>query len=75
MPRQYPRVGNKIKSQHNFYRKTCEFCGKLGTLRIDLQINYMRGDDEVFILCDEHKTMTAQELYLTRYLPKEASRG
>lgn len=51
MPRTYLRIGyaNKLR------RRECAFCQQQGLWEVRVQTNEMRGDDEVFYLCQEHE--------------------
>ncbi len=45
MAKQYPTIGSKQPWRTG---KKCAICGKAGTdQRIDIQVNWFRGDDEV----------------------------
>jgi hypothetical protein len=59
MSRTYPRIGakNKLPSV-----PLCCICGRVATWRLDVQVSYMRGDDEVRDVCDEHRQAPAEAL-------------
>lgn len=48
----YPRIGESRKGKHG---GKCSACGKRGEFRVDIEVSYMRGDDEVVWACDEHR--------------------
>lgn len=49
--RKYPYFGNsqKLPRQKN---KLCSCHGNKATRRVDIQLNWFRGDDDVFYVCD-----------------------
>jgi len=49
----YPKVGHSWKPKKKVHKK-CK-CGDTATRKIDIQVNCMRGDDEVIWSCDKHK--------------------
>lgn len=53
MKSKYPRLGASTKVPKNKNPK-CK-CGKRAEYFIDVQYNYMRGDDGVVKACGEHK--------------------
>lgn len=53
MAKSYPRIGQIIKKTTNTSAK-CK-CGQIGKFFIEIQVNYMRGDDEYYWSCKEHK--------------------
>lgn len=50
MAHQYPRVG----ASKPLDRGLCSCCQHPAVRRVDIQVSYMRGDDEVLKLCLEH---------------------
>ncbi|WP_439606836.1 hypothetical protein [Hydrogenophaga sp.] len=61
MSRDYPRIGHQrlIKPQRGQKKplKTppCAACAQPSTHRVDVEVNWFRGDDEVFNACSDHK--------------------
>lgn len=51
--KKYPRIGSVSKGKPNTGAK-CK-CGKQGLFFVEIQYNYMRGDDDVVRACHEHK--------------------
>jgi hypothetical protein len=52
--KQYPRIGEVQKKPKNTQAK-CR-CGEVGKFRIHVQFDYMRGNDEVYWACPDHKS-------------------
>ena len=55
----YPRV-SKITYKVNNTSAKCE-CGELGRYKVMIEVNYFRGDDEVYWRCDKHKKMVTTD--------------
>lgn len=56
----YPRISarNKLRSV-----PMCCVCGAVAVWRVEIQVSYMRGDDEVRFACANHgRSRTAEEL-------------
>lgn len=51
--KRYPRVGRVLKKSKNTSAK-CR-CGVIAKHRTEIQVNWFRGDDELYWACDEHK--------------------
>ncbi|RKZ99051.1 MAG: hypothetical protein DRQ46_00045 [Gammaproteobacteria bacterium] len=60
--RSYPVIGQmqpQRKSGRVYFTKKrkCQLCGKISekgkSFIIDIQVNYFRGDDEVFLICSK----------------------
>lgn len=49
----YPRIGKTQKRPKNTQAK-CK-CGEIGKFRVHVQVDYMRGNDEVFWACPAHR--------------------
>ena len=49
----YPKLGDVERRPKNTSAK-CG-CGKVGTCRVEIRWDWMRGNDDVFWSCDEHK--------------------
>lgn len=49
--RKYPSVAVAFKCGGN---TPCEVCGKQSTHRVEMRVNWFRGDDERLKLCSEH---------------------
>jgi hypothetical protein len=58
----YPRIG-KIKKTPNPGRK-CDKCGGKGTHKGEVEWTFLRGDDETFVLCDEHGELARNDAKL-----------
>lgn len=65
--RTYPRIG-EIKRYNG--SRMCKACGIITKpcKRVDIQVNWFRGDDEVFYVCD---TCARREDLLTVLIMKE----
>ena len=51
----YPRVGHKRKANpraHVGSGKPCIVCSEMTTGKVDIEVSYMRGDDDVRYCCD-----------------------
>lgn len=53
MKRQYPRLTATLVRDKNTQEK-CK-CGEVGKFKIEVQVNYFRGDDEYYWCCEKHK--------------------
>lgn len=53
MAKSYPRIGQYGKLQKN--RKVSCRCGNPATHWVSVEQTYLREDDELFKVCDEHK--------------------
>ena len=51
--RSYPRIGQTQKKPKNTQAK-CQ-CGEIGKFRVHVQFDYMRGNDEVYWACQNHR--------------------
>lgn len=51
MARSYPYLSTDRKLKP---RKLCNCCTTPATHKVEIQVNWFRGDDEVFLLCDTH---------------------
>lgn len=49
--KQYPKLGSSWKTDKGI----CNICGKKAEFKIEIQVNFFRGDDEVEKRCKEHK--------------------
>lgn len=49
----YPKLGTAMKRSKNTTAK-CK-CGEVGKFLVDIQYDYMRGNDDVVWACEEHK--------------------
>ncbi|WP_207000653.1 hypothetical protein [Trinickia mobilis] len=49
----YPRIGTEMKAQTKF----CSCCDQPAVKRIDVQTDWMRGNDDVMQVCDAHLVM------------------
>jgi hypothetical protein len=56
MAKSYPRISKLSKYPKHWTRGKghCR-CGNIGTYTATIEYNYMRGDDDVVAVCDEHK--------------------
>jgi hypothetical protein len=52
--RKYPRLGYAGKVKH---KTDCSACLLPGTHKIEIQINWFRGDDDVYYACPDHLAM------------------
>lgn len=50
--REYPRIG----SDRAIKRGLCSCCNQSAQRRVDIQVDWFRGNDEVLNLCAEHYT-------------------
>lgn len=49
----YPRIGNVEKHPRNTSERC--LCGAMAKYRVEIQVNFFRGDDEIEWRCQEHK--------------------
>ena len=49
----YPRIGETVKRKKNNCAK-CR-CGEVAKFKVHIQLDYMRGNDEVIWSCESHK--------------------
>lgn len=64
--KKYPRIGSirKMNPQH-----LCKICGKpRSDLRVEIQVSYMRGDDEVFFIHNECRKGLSEPEIIERIL-------
>jgi len=55
MSRRLPRYGSEIKRYRGPNPPPCEVCGAPASHKVDIQVSWFRGDDEVMVLCSEHR--------------------
>lgn len=55
--RDYPRLGSTSSLHHKKQNHKCSLCDATAVSRIDVQTDWFRGDDDVFLVCDRHLTM------------------
>lgn len=60
MAREYPRIGKKVYNVR--LKQPCSICRHRAKCRVDVEVSYMRGDDLVFFLCNDHQNVSAEEL-------------
>lgn len=71
MSRTYPRVGSTRKHKPQRGQKKplrtppCAVCGQPSTCRVEIEVNWFRGDDERANACDDHKNDPAALLAAT----------
>lgn len=53
MAKKYPRIGSTIKKTTNTQAK-CK-CGAIAKFLTEVEVNSMRGDDDHYWSCAEHK--------------------
>ncbi|WP_134046860.1 hypothetical protein [Paraburkholderia caballeronis] len=72
--RTYPRIG----AEANLKNKLCSCCTNKAVKRIDIQTNWMRGDDDVMNVCGRHLEIARVgnwvQLYAAQKTTKEARR-
>lgn len=61
MAKKYPAIGHKRKPK-NTGGLPCIICGVLTTGKVDIEINWFRGDDEQIRVCAEHQKKTDAEI-------------
>ncbi|MBR8182138.1 hypothetical protein KDW54_06975 [Burkholderia ambifaria] len=54
--RTYPRIGMDRKRK---VTKLCNCCTQIATWQVEFQVDWFRGDDECFLLCDKHHELVA----------------
>lgn len=62
--KKYPRFGEVFKKYNKCHpnnRPTCECCGEPAICRIWIQVNWMRGEDEDFKVCQDHLDLAKSE--------------
>ncbi|MBB3004434.1 hypothetical protein FHX57_006816 [Paraburkholderia tropica] len=57
--REYPRVG----SDHSIKRGQCSCCNRFATRKVDIQVSWFRGDDEVLQLCELHYAFVGKQAW------------
>lgn len=58
MSQKYPRIG----SSRNHTKGLCQCCQKPAKHRVDIQVSYMRGDDEVYLVCQDHMAVAKYDI-------------
>ena len=58
--RKYPRLDRTGKYKNN-KGKLCECCDEKVTAFVWVQFTYMRGEDEKYDVCENHRRMATQE--------------
>ncbi len=62
--RRYPRIGSRARVRAHEANRNCLVCGARAEYRVDVQFGWLRGDDEVAIVCWRHSQATgAAELF------------
>ncbi len=51
----YPRLGGRSRLP-DFTKKKCKVCGQPAMFTLTVQVNFFRGDDEVYPVCFKHKS-------------------
>ena len=75
----YPRIGNKFPMEKNLSKTApksgsvrCAVCYHgAGVMRIDVQVDWFRGNDDVFYLCQNCAWLPDHEILLKLYSVKE----
>lgn len=60
----YPRIGEKTKRYQK--KGTCKICGEPSQGRVDVQVNWFRGDDDVWKVCENCQKKYKNPELLTR---------
>ena len=79
----YPRIGNKFPMENNFSKTApksgsvrCAMCHYgAGIMRIDIQVDWFRGNDDVFYLCQKCAWLPDHKILSELYDSKEATDG
>ncbi len=65
----YPRIGDYTTGFSNM-RKTCQECSKPNRKCLVIEVNYFRGDDDVFNICPECKKKKTEDELLNIKKPQ-----
>jgi hypothetical protein len=57
--REYPRIGADRPAK----RGMCSCCNQTAMRRVDIQVNWFRGDDEVLQLCELHYVFVGKQAW------------
>ncbi len=76
----YPRIGDKFPMENNLSKTApksgsvrCARCHyRAGVMRIDVQVNRFRGDDDVFYLCQKCAWLPDHVILSKLYADKES---
>lgn len=61
--RAYPRLG----AERQLKNKQCSCCDQKALKRIDIQVSWLRGEDDVFNVCETHLKMARASQWETLY--------
>ena len=67
----YPRIGASRLAKKGL----CACCNAIAEKRMDVQVSYMRGDDEVFLLCGRHLELINSGNFDAIFSAAEATRN
>lgn len=56
--RDYPRIGMDRKRKGT---KLCNCCTQIASWQVEFQVDWFRGDDECFLLCDTHHELVKEK--------------
>ena len=68
--REYPRIGADRPAK----RGMCSCCSQTAKRRVDIQVNWFRGDDEVLQLCDTHYGFVASQAWKELFAAAETEK-
>jgi hypothetical protein len=70
MSYQYPRLGRICKKTVQG-RKRCRICDLKAAWTRDVEVSYMRGDDDSYGLCEAHKRASLEDILRGRETCRE----
>lgn len=70
--REYPRIGSDraIKG-----KRQCHCCRNIAARKVEIQVSWFRGDDEVLQLCDLHYSFVGKQAYRELFDAAEAEKA
>lgn len=74
MAKKYPAIGHKRKPK-NPGGLPCIVCGVVTTGKVDIEVNYFRGDDDQVRACELHQTKHDAEILAAYEAAKRGAKG
>jgi hypothetical protein len=69
--REYPRIGSDRAVKG---KKQCHCCREIAARKVDIQVNWFRGDDEVLQLCELHYALVGKQAWKELFDAAEAGK-
>ena len=70
MGHKYPRIGERREFDPSLNpahaKRPCYFCNTPAVARIDIQVNWFRGEDKSYFVCNRHNTDSSAHELLQR---------